>query len=95
MKKTPLKALIIILFCAVLLLFCRSSYIYQIPEQTNDGWQVAGLDDVGIDEKTLSKLIERIHDNTYQNVHSILIVKDGKLVFEEYFGGYEFEYEGD
>lgn len=90
-----MKTLIIILFCATLFLSCRPSYMYQIPEQTNDGWQVASLDDVGITEKTLGKLMNRIRDNTYQNVDSILIVKDGKLVFEEYFGGYEFDYQGD
>jgi len=95
MKNIPLKALILVLFCAVLLLSCQSSYTYQIPEQTTDGWQTASLDDVGIDEKTLGELVERIHDNTYQNIHSVLIVKDGELVFEEYFGGYEYDYQGD
>jgi len=88
-------ALSYFLICVVLLSSCQSSYIYQVPEQTNDGWQVASLDDVGIDKKTLGKLIEEIHNNTYQNIHSILIVKDGKLAFEEYFGGYEFDYQGD
>jgi hypothetical protein len=39
--------------------------------------------------------VKRIGDNTYPNVHSLLIVKDGKLVFEEYFGGYEWVYESD
>ena len=66
-----------------------------MPEQTNDGWQTASLDDVGLNEKILSELIEGIHRNEYRNVHSILIVKDGRLVFEEYFSGYTFDYFGD
>ena len=28
-------------------------------------------------------------DSKYQNIHGVLIVKDGKLVFEEYFYGYQ------
>ncbi len=66
--------------------------MYLIPEKKNDGWQTAGLDDVGINEKKLRKLIKLIHREKYQNIHSILIVKDGRLVFEEYFGGYKFDY---
>jgi CubicO group peptidase (beta-lactamase class C family) len=97
MKDVPLKALLLILFHTVSFVACQpsSTYEYQMPELTNDGWQTTSLDDVGIDERTLGELIERIEDDTYQNIHSILIVKDGKLVFEEYFGGYEFDYEGD
>jgi hypothetical protein len=32
-------------------------------------------------------MVSRIRDNTYQRVHSVLLIKDGKLVFEEYFDG--------
>ncbi|MFQ5865981.1 MAG: serine hydrolase domain-containing protein, partial [bacterium] len=70
-------------------------YVYHIPEQTNDGWQTASLEDVGIDESIIGGAIDRINYNLYQNVHSILIVKDGKLVFEEYFSGYKWDYNGD
>ena len=59
-----------------------------------DGWETASLNDVGIDEKRIREAIDRIHDGTYPNVHSVLIVKDGQLVFEEYFDGYAFDYLG-
>jgi CubicO group peptidase (beta-lactamase class C family) len=95
MKKVSFKALLLILFCAVWLVSCGPTSTYQVPEQTNDGWQTASLGDVGIDEKPIGEAIDHIHDKTYQNVHSILIVKDGRLVFEEYFGGYTWDYDGD
>jgi CubicO group peptidase (beta-lactamase class C family) len=63
-----------------------------LPEQTNNDWQTTSLRNMGISEKKLAEAIERIHDGTYQNIHSILIVKEGKLVFEEYFGGYTWSY---
>jgi CubicO group peptidase (beta-lactamase class C family) len=65
------------------------------PEKLGDGWETAGLADVEIDEEPIRETIERIRDGTYPNVHSVLIVKDGKLVFEDYFAGYTFDYLGD
>jgi CubicO group peptidase (beta-lactamase class C family) len=94
MKRMPLRALLLILLCVVWIVSCAPTRTYRIPEQTDDGWQTASLDEVGIDEKEIGEAIARINDNTYQNVHSILIVKDGKLVFEECFSGYTWDYNG-
>ena len=83
---------IIALFSTLLIsvgcISCESSYNYQIPKQTKDGWQTASLDDVGIKKKKLGDLVKQIRRKKYQNIHSLLIIKDGKLVFEEYFDGY-------
>jgi CubicO group peptidase (beta-lactamase class C family) len=95
MKKIPSKALLLLLVCTVWLVSCQPANTHPIPEQTNDGWQTASLDDVGLNAKILKELVEDIHGNKYQNVHSIVIVKDGKLVFEEYFSGYTWDYNGD
>ena len=43
--------------------------------------------DVGLDEKPLIELVARIRSNPEINIHSVLIVKDNKLAFEEYFSG--------
>lgn len=69
--------------------------MYQVPAQTGDGWEPASLKEVGINERLIAKAVKRIGDKTYPNVHSLLIVKDGKLVFEQYFGGHEWVYESD
>jgi CubicO group peptidase (beta-lactamase class C family) len=68
--------------------------VYRIPAGTNDGWETAGLDDVGMREEQLGEMMDRIQSKEYQNVHGVLIVKNGKLVFEEYFEGYTFSYTG-
>jgi CubicO group peptidase (beta-lactamase class C family) len=88
--------LLLVLCCAVWVVSCapEHEYTYRIPEQTNDGWATASLDDVGMNEELLGELIERIDSKEVRNVHGILIVKDGKLVFEEYFEGYTFAYSG-
>jgi CubicO group peptidase (beta-lactamase class C family) len=71
----------------------------KVPEQMDDGWQTASLADVGIDAAWMTKMLESIYTGQqsdepltvpgmgakYLGIHNILIVKDGQLVFEEYF----------
>jgi CubicO group peptidase (beta-lactamase class C family) len=65
-----------------------SKYKYSVPEKKNDGLSTGPLTGSGLDVSLINKMIERITDGTYPNVHSILIVKDGKLILEEYFYEY-------
>ena len=60
-----------------------------IFREINDGWSTGSLSSVGINGDSIAKLLTQIRNGTYRNIHSILIVKDGKLVVEEYFPGQE------
>jgi CubicO group peptidase (beta-lactamase class C family) len=90
------------LFIAILLLASTScaqeagssikKILIKSPQQMNDGLLTGKLSESGIDSIKLLKILERINDNEYQAIHSILIMKDGRLVFEEYFPGYDFDY---
>ena len=62
-----------------------SKYIYKQPTNDNDGLSVENLDKSGLNKALLDELGQKLINGTYKNVHSILIIKDGKLVFEEYF----------
>jgi CubicO group peptidase (beta-lactamase class C family) len=66
------------------------SYVYEVPEQTDDGLVTGHLSDHGLDVTDITSLVERINDGTYVNIHSVLIVKDGVLVLDEYFPGASF-----
>ena len=85
--------LFVLIISAVLVLSCSPKYTYNVPEQTNDGWQTASLDDVNLDDRELIELINGINQGKYENIHSILIIRDGKLVFEEHFPGYRYDFE--
>jgi CubicO group peptidase (beta-lactamase class C family) len=61
------------------------TYTYKQPAEDNDGLETGNLNNTGLDKKLLNEMMQKIIDGTYPNVHSILIIKDGKLVFEEYF----------
>ena len=70
-------------------------YSYQIPEQTEDGWETVSLSEVGMDEEPIVDLVNAIRNEDYREVHGIVIVKDEKLVFETYFPGHDFGYTGE
>ena len=65
----------------------RFAYHYTVPQQTNDGWETASMEVENVDAGLMGKLMERIGNNDYKNIHSVLLVKNGKLVVEEYFSG--------
>jgi len=64
-------------------------YTYRVPPEINDGWQTSSLNAEGVDVEKIKALMQRIliGDDTVKNIHSVLLVKDGRLVLEEYFYG--------
>jgi CubicO group peptidase (beta-lactamase class C family) len=68
-------------------------YNYRPPENINDGFEVGSLDEANIDSALIEKAVDSIYRGRYEEVHSILIYRDGKLVFEEYFKGHIFKYD--
>ncbi len=66
----------------------KFTYRYLKPGDTKDGLVVGNVEKSGLDTALLADMVRKIVDRTYPNVHSVLIIKDGKLVFEEYFYEY-------
>jgi CubicO group peptidase (beta-lactamase class C family) len=58
------------------------------PSQLNDGWATANVNDYKINETELTRLIDSIHGQKLVNTHSVLIAMENKLVFENYFDGF-------
>ena len=52
-----------------------------------DSWQYATFEEVGINEDRIVEMFEYIDDNNYA-IDSVLIIKDGYLVVEEYLSYY-------
>ena len=65
-----------------------NQYKYQLPEQKDDGWEVLSLSEAGMDVSAIEEIAENIINEQYKGIHSMLIVRNGFLVFEEYFKGY-------
>jgi CubicO group peptidase (beta-lactamase class C family) len=69
----------------------QREYTYQIPEKIADGWETSSLEEKSVNSEKIVELIEDILNKKYKNVHSVLLVANGKLILEEYF--YEFHHE--
>lgn len=63
-------------------------YTYQAPLPVDDGLPVGTLQSSGLNPALLATMVNKIVNGTYPDIHSILIIKDGRLVFEEYFYEY-------
>jgi CubicO group peptidase (beta-lactamase class C family) len=57
------------------------------PEETGDGWRVSPP--FGATVSLLDSMIQAIETGEYVSIHSVLLVKDGALVLEEYFEGHD------
>lgn len=59
------------------------------PEQLDDGIQTSTLSDVGLDEKLINEMQDSITAGAYPNIHSVLIFRNNKLVYEKYWPGHD------
>jgi CubicO group peptidase (beta-lactamase class C family) len=89
----------IILFLSLIILGsskCFAALQYASPplELLNDGFDVDSLEKGNIDSVLLQKAVDEINLGKYGEVHSMLIFKDNKIVFEEYFKGHRYKYDG-
>jgi CubicO group peptidase (beta-lactamase class C family) len=67
----------------------QRDYVYQVPEITDDGWTTAPLVDAGVDPKPIKTFVSQILDGSLENIHGVVVAKDGDLILEEYFYGYD------
>src|SRR5271169_6264284 len=62
------------------------------PAAMNDGWVVASPDAVGFVPATLCGIGPRLTAWTEADIHSVLVMRHGKLVYEHYFAGEDQQY---
>jgi len=70
-------------------------YKYSIPQVYADGLQTASLESVGMSAGPIEEMMDYLKSESLKTpsghtIHNILIVRDNKLVFEEYFKGFKF-----
>ena len=96
--RSPYKVIVILLITILSLLFisCKqdpsSLYTYKSPENIDDGFDVGSLEEVNIGQALIEKAAYDINRGKFGEVYSMLILKDGKLVFEEYFEGHKYQW---
>jgi len=91
MKQSIGRRFLVLVPLVILALSCDTptdlQYSYQVPEKTDDGWETAAVESVGMERDSLESLLRLIASTPNHMIHGILIVRDQKLVFEEYWDG--------
>lgn len=77
-------------FFAFTPLIGQSVYQLKKPETRDDGWQTAFVGDVIQDTVPLFKVMEQLARGESQ-LHSVLLLQNNTLVFEEYYGNYKLD----
>jgi CubicO group peptidase (beta-lactamase class C family) len=64
-----------------------SPYRYAVPEMAADEFETGDMAGEHVDADLIAHLFDRVTTDEFKNIHSLLIVKNGKLIVEEYFSG--------
>lgn len=59
-----------------------------LPETTDDGWATATPADEGLNAKMMAEIAEFIRSDSRKDLRSLVIARNGRLVFEGYFNGH-------
>ncbi len=66
----------------------EGQYAYLVPEARGDGWMVAHATGEGVDPRALEGTVASVLEGDAGFLKSILVLRGGVLVLEEYFHGY-------
>ena len=85
-QKIRITLIIITLFAGE---FCigQDIYTYSQPKEIGDGWKTGNLKSQNIDTTLIYLLFNKIKQKE-NKIHSVLLVKNGELIIEEYFKGH-------
>ncbi|SFL24998.1 CubicO group peptidase, beta-lactamase class C family [Pseudovibrio ascidiaceicola] len=69
--------------------FSDYSYAYALPTLRKDGWSVGEAESEDIDTKVIKTIVERfVNDPKFKWQHSFILIKNNKVLVEEYFYGH-------
>lgn len=63
-------------------------WAYYPPDRLDDGWETSTLDAEGFDTAGINSTMNNVYAGGYEFMHALLVARNGKLVLEEYFGGF-------
>jgi CubicO group peptidase (beta-lactamase class C family) len=69
----------------------QDRYQYRPPAKLDDGWEVSSLKAEGLDEDLIVSMTQRVLDGNFKGIHSLAVVRNGKLVHEAYLDDYSAE----
>jgi CubicO group peptidase (beta-lactamase class C family) len=64
-------------------------YRYTVPKRMPDGWSPGDARRARINVSLLEELVNKTRRDEYQNIHSVVVVWQDRLILDEYFNGYD------
>jgi CubicO group peptidase (beta-lactamase class C family) len=64
-----------------------TNYHYSKPDQLADGLAVDNIANAAMDSNNIIELTKLILKDSFPNIHSVLIARNNKLIYENYFSG--------
>jgi len=64
----------------------QNSYSYNQPKDLEDGWKTKSLKSLQVDTSRVYKLFSQLKNREHK-IHSVLLVRNGHIIIEEYFNG--------
>ncbi len=86
-QRRRINPLIVAIGIGILPQFALAQDSCGLPNAGADQWSVAAPDSVGIDSAALCPMAKWLNDSKESNVHAVLVVRHGTLVFEHYLSG--------
>ena len=87
---------LIILYTGILILLSCKKFNdppiaigYRIPESSTDGIAVDDAAKHGMKKEYLAALTNHTRTDAFKGIHSVLVLKNDTLIYEEYFNGYD------
>ena len=65
----------------------QDSGFYELSIESDDEFIISTLTEQGLNEEMVMAAVDSINNGVYSNIHSLLILKNNKLVLEKYFEG--------
>ena len=66
----------------------RTNELAGAPEAIDDGWATSSLEAEGLNAAMMVEVMEFLRQDPYGDFRSLVIVRNGRLVFESYFNGH-------
>ena len=63
-------------------------FTYKKPVNLNDGFKVATPSEAGFDSNLINEMMQKVYSGEYGELHSVLVIKNGTIILEDYLGGY-------
>jgi CubicO group peptidase (beta-lactamase class C family) len=67
--------------------FAQNTGVLSEPERKQDGWATASPESAGLSASRLQAMDRAVRAGEFKKITSVLVARDGKLVYEDYFDG--------